>query len=217
VNKLIVDKRYSSYNEIPAMTPEIVHYYLTALGSYWSGQGCVVELGCWLGATTRALLDGLERVGFNRPYHAYDSWRANDDQVSKAAAQGVRLKPNQDLTPLFLHNVGTKVHVHQGEIGETINDYSGEPIEICLFDAPKQDPLFTHCMDKLRPYFIPGVTVVGLLVYYFYREHPEKRDWASMANRFMAPVEYIEKHKYAFRKQAEWPEQSSCVFFRYLG
>jgi hypothetical protein len=217
MNKLLTDKRYSPYKGIPSMMPEIVHYYLAALGSYWDGHGCVVELGCWLGATTRALLDGLERAGYDRLYHAYDRWQATDEQVVKAEAQEVHLKTGQDLLPLFAKNATSPLlYCHQGELGTTLASYPqapgelGSAVEICLFDAPKEDPLFTTCMSTLRPHFIPNVTVVGLLDYYFFKEHPDRPE-------LLAPVAYMEKHGKSFKKIAEWPEQCSCVFFRYLG
>jgi hypothetical protein len=193
------------------MTPAVVHYYLRALGSKWSGKGDVVELGCWLGATTRALLDGLDLANFDGRYYAYDRWTADAQQVAKAERQEEVLSWAENILPRFDRNTQGLVKSYRGEIGLTLADHCPPgPVEICLFDAPKQDPLFTSCMDILRPHFIPGVTVVGLLDYYFYRDHPERSE-------LLAPVKYVVANAAAFEKIAEWPEQCSCVFFRYIG
>jgi len=45
------------------MTSPEVHTYLEQLGSEWTGQGCAMELGCWLGATSVPLLQGLVQAG----------------------------------------------------------------------------------------------------------------------------------------------------------
>ena len=191
------------------MTPTIVHDYLKTLGRHWSGSGVAVELGCWLGATTRALLDGLEEAGYDCLYHAYDRWRADKDQVPKAAAQGVRLHDAQDLSVLFAQNVASfLVRIHQGEIAQTIVDYSGGPIEICLLDAPKTDPILTSCMETLSRHFIPGKTVVGFLDYYFYKDHPERSELA-------APVRFVEARAESYEKIMEWPGECSCAFFKF--
>lgn len=211
MNAILTDKRYCPYKGIPSMTPDFVHYYLKSLGASSIGQGCVVELGCWLGATTRALLDGLAESQYRLPYHAFDRWLAISDQLPKAEAQGVPLTLHQDLSPLFQKNVSSPfVFMHQGEIGGSLHHYPGGPIKICLFDAPKEDPLFTWCMNILRPHFIPGVTVLGLLDYYFFKDHPTRPE-------LRAPVSYMEKNHRAFEKMIEWPERCSCAFFRYLG
>jgi hypothetical protein len=68
----------------------------------------------------------------------------------------------------------------------------------------------TWCMNILRPHFIPGVTVLGLLDYYIFKDHPTRPE-------LRAPVSYMEKNHRAFEKMIEWPERCSCAFFRYLG
>ena len=198
------------------MTPQVVHDYLVSIGARWSGQGCVVELGCWLGATTRALLDGLEQAGFNYAYHAYDRWRATAEEVIKSYKQGLTIVDGQDLTPIFIQNARTPLlKPHKGDLLLSLASYPGDPIEVCLFDAPKREPLFTASMSRLRPHFLPGITVVGLLDYYFYKEFSVGQ--VGEADEHKAPVRYIETNHSAFEKMAEWPDQSSSVFFRYVG
>lgn len=209
-------KEEIKYKDIPAMTPTVVHRYLREIGSKWTGKGVAVELGSWLGATAVSLLEGLVEAGYDRPFFAYDIWQANEEQVKKAADQGVEIEVGENLLPIFMQNVTkvyptSKIIANRGFISETIRTYPKYPIEICLFDAPKREPVFSNAVNALKPYWIPDVTVLGLLDYYFYKsKQGEKREL------FRAPVRFIEEHENNFEKIAEWPDKCSCVFFKYV-
>ncbi len=210
-------KETSIYKGIPAMSSPEVHAYLTEVGRRWSGQGVAMEVGSWLGATSAALLDGLVEVGYNKSFWAFDRWRANAAEVRKAAEQGVVLRLNEDLKPLYCKNV-SRIYSHlrmiQGKVPWKFREYHGEPIEVCLFDAPKRNSVFMESIRFCEPYFIPGVTVLGLMDYYFYKRHRDVQqnpDWM----KFMAPVKFIETYSEHFTLMREFPENSSCVFFKY--
>lgn len=195
------------------MSPVMVQDYLREVGTQWSGQGVAIELGSWLGATAYPLLEGLVQAGYNKPFYAYERWEANQEQVDKAAKQGVQLYARQNLVGLFLENIISvydNVSVNKGEISETVLEYSAGPIEICILDAPKMNPVFMNVIKALSPYWIPGVTVLGLLDYHFYK-------WKSgrMAERLLAPVEFMEANKECFTKLIDWPEKTSAAFFKY--
>lgn len=207
----------SNMKGIPAMSPSVVHDYIRDLGRNWTGQGVAMEVGCWLGATSAALLEGLVEAQYDQLYWAFDRWTANESEVRKAGEQKVSLKIGQDLRSIFLENTKSiypKVHAIRGLAPFILNKFNGEPIEICMFDAPKRNPVFINSIRKLEPYFIPGVTVLGLLDYYFYRRRRDllkKLDW----NRFLAPVKFIDTYSDHFTKLEEFPDDGSCAFFRY--
>lgn len=201
-------------NTIPAMTPECVHEYLYRLGRQWTGQGAAVELGSWLGASAVPLLRGLKDAGYNKTFYAYDRWRANEAEVEKAMAQGLKIKPAQDLLPIFLENthaVYGDIKAFKGGIIENLR-WKDEKIEICIFDAPKRNPTFRHAVHELSPYWIPGVTVLGLLDYYFYRDCEGKKKEACLVQ-----TKFIEYNKGRFTMLAHWPDECQCAFFRYNG
>lgn len=204
---------YNRVEGIPAMTSTQVHDYLRQLGRSWTGQGTAMELGCWLGASSVALLQGLVKAKYDKTYWAFDAWKANLDQLPKAKAQGVRLKLGQDLLPLFLNNVKKvydKVEVCQSTLPSSLFAYDGAPIEFCLFDAPKTNPTFRTCIDFLSPFWIPGVTILGLLDYNFYLRHTgEKR------KRFRAPVDFMKKFGQCFKIEKQWDDEC-VVFFRFM-
>jgi hypothetical protein len=199
---------------IPAMTPPGLHQYLVHLGLCWQHQGLALEVGCWLGATSRSLLSGLKQAGYNLPFHAYDRWTASPEEVSKAAARGLHLELHQDLCKPYLDNV-TKVYgdvvAHRQEIGDDFEPGElGSPIEICLLDAPKKDPVFSRVMDVVVARSIPGVTIFGLLDYRLHELRPNHLE-------YLAPLKYIEKHATHFSRLATQPMGSTAAFFRYEG
>lgn len=204
---------YISVSGIPAMTSRQVHEYLETLGRAWTGNGVAMELGCWLGASSIALLKGLVKAGYDKTYWAFDAWKANHDQLPKAVSQGVKLKLGQDTLPLFLGNTlqyYKNVEAVKGTLPSTLFGYDGQPIEFCLFDAPKTDPTFRMCVDYLQPYWIPGVTILGLLDYNFYLRHSgEKR------KKFRAPVNFMEKYGDHFKIEKQW-DNECVVFFRFM-
>jgi hypothetical protein len=195
------------------MTPEVVHDYLREIGSRWFGKGVAMELGCWLGASSYALLEGLVKAKYDRPFWAFDRWKATKYQVRKAGMCGEHLEEGQDLVTLYRDNVKAvydKIYLIQGNIPNSLSKYSGDPIEICVFDAPKTNPVFIESITALERYFIPGVTILGLLDYYSYKKHEgPKRE------KFMAPVRFIESRGDCYSFLTSWPGECSCAFFKY--
>jgi len=205
--------QYHSLDGIPAMTSPQVHAYLTQLGRSWTGQGTAMELGCWLGASSVALLRGLAQAGYNMPYWAFDAWNVNKDQIPKAKAQGCHLILGQNSELMFLNNVRpvySDIISCRGSLPATLTKYDNQPIEFCIFDAPKAEPTFTECIKRLSPHWIPGVTVLGLLDYHFYQRHK-----GAKRIKFRAPVDYMEKYGRHFEVEKKW-DNECAVFFRYL-
>ncbi len=199
---------------IPAMTPVEVHDYLRELGRNWTGQGVAMELGCWLGASSIPLLEGLVEAGYNKHFWAFDRWIANEQQARKAKMAGVHIELGEQLLNKYLMNVNPTYHkliCIAGMLPLTLESYTKAPIEICIFDAPKRNPCFISCIKELYKYWVPGVTILGLLDYYFYRSKS-----GIAKQNLMAPVEFIESNVGCFTRLEEWDSStSSCMFFRY--
>lgn len=212
MNHSQIDK-YQSLAGIPAMTSNQVHSYLEELGKSWTGQGVAMELGCWLGASSVALLKGLVEAKYDKHYWAFDAWKATRDQIPKAGAQGLHLIQEQDTLPLFTANVRKvydKLICCKGNMPQTLEAHDKSLIEFCLFDAPKTEPTFSMCITALSPYWVPGVTVLGLLDYNFYLRH------AGIKRKvFRAPVDFMEKFGDHFVIEKQWTDEC-VVFFRFI-
>lgn len=199
--------------EIPAMTSQKVHDYLQELGSGWKKKGVAMEIGCWLGASATPLLIGLNKAGYDKQFWAFDRWIANDQQVQMSKDSATPLKLNQDVRPIFIENVKKvywRIVAVKGMVPGGFVHYDRSPIEICILDAPKKEPVFTDCIKYLSQFWIPGVTVLGLLDYNFYKEKQ-----GSARNTLLAPVRFMEKHKECFEVIKRWDTECP-VFFRYV-
>jgi len=202
---------------IPALSPISVHDYLREIGKKWKGLGYAMELGSWFGATAVPLLEGLVAAEYTLPFYSWDRWKANDEQVTRAAEFGVKIVKNQDLKPLFEENVN-KVYDQivsiKGDIVKNLKWTQG-PIEICIFDAPKLPEVFGPCIERLTPHFIPGVTIFGLLDYYFWERH--HKGGADKTHKLRVPDRFINYHRESFTLLKHWRNKCSCAFFRYEG
>jgi hypothetical protein len=128
-----------------------------------------VELGCWLGACTAAIGEGLASAGYApRPLHCYDRWLANAGEAEKANARGLNVSEGDDTTPLFLSHVMPvypHIETHRGEMDKAA--WTGETIELFVLDAAKVDKPLLHVLRTFGPCWIPGVTTVALMDFNF--------------------------------------------------
>ena len=196
-------------DDIPAMTPPEVHEYLREIGREWSGKGLAVECGCWLGATTAALGQGLADAGYEGDIICFDRWKANGEEVGKAETQGVDLRVNQNLQPVFEAFVRQACpfigfHAVRGEI-RNMQWPNKDKIEIFLLDAVKQDPGFTTVMNTFGPAFVEGATI-GLMDFYYARKIGRRRDQERWAEKHSENLTLIKEF-----------DGASCAFFRYEG
>lgn len=200
--------------KVPSMTDPQVHDFLRDVGANWMGKGVAVELGCWLGATSIPLLQGLTSVGYDKPYWAFDGWTATEAEVDKARKQGLRISVRQNLKPLYEQNVRRvypRVRAIKGILPTSLAVFPKQPVEICLFDAPKQGRVWEGSVRRMIPLFMPEVTIWGLLDYYHY-----KRKEGKARENTMAPVKFMEKFGEYFELLWEIPDVDECAFFRYI-
>ena len=173
--------------DIPSQSRSPVLEALRRIGSEWSGQGVAVECGCWLGATSAALVTGLVRAGYRKPLYCYDNWTANEIEVTKAKRYGVALEVGANLEPVFRCNVRPfyrKLRTRRGKIQQA--RWRRKPIEIFLLDAVKREPHFSNTLSVFGPAWIPGVTRVALLDYYYYeKSEGDEREFLRCQERFL--------------------------------
>ena len=200
---------------IPAMTGADVREYIRELGQGWTGQGVAVECGAWLGASTVALAAGLKEGGYDRTLHVFDRWRATESEVKKAAAGGVAIENRENLRARFLANagaVGVDVEAHECQL-VFVRWWEAEPIELFLLDAAKWEPGFSAVMRAFGPYWIPGVTTVGLLDYHYWRRQEDER-WRK---EMRCQERFIDRHPEAFTVLRDYGPARAPCFFRYEG
>ncbi len=173
-----------------------------------SGQA-IVELGCWLGAGTRQLLDGVQQSGNGAVVHSFDKFRVSEQQRRKAAVHGVRLKDSfKEFTSTFASDLASGcLVVHKGPIGRTV--WNGVRIGLHVDDACKRQTAFDQAIKIFSPSWVPNVTVLVLMDFWYFT----KRSDPGLRYQY----EWMEKHKDQFLSLAP-PDSFTCTaVFRYLG
>ena len=134
----------------------------------------IVEIGCWLGATTYPIMQAL---GFKQiSYISIDRWKASESEVRKAGEQGVEIRLGQNLLPMYLNNIAeVTVADHlcfQKEIKEI--QRVDRSVKMLVLDAGKKQRDFELIMRMIRPQ-------VMVLQDYFSDQVPYQREWMKDA------------------------------------
>jgi len=129
---------------------------------YASGDGAIVDAGCFLGGSTVALLGGLrdraERWS-GPPVASYDLFRVDPATIPKYFDDSVRA--GDSFRARFDVNVaGFDVPhvVHEGDIAQI--GWSGGPIEVLFLDVLKTWELNDAVVRDFFPSLVPGRSVV---------------------------------------------------------
>ncbi len=151
----------------------------------------IVEVGSWLGAGTAQLALGLrerEQDG-SIDIHCYDRWVANEPEVEKAARmKSLSLHVGQDTLPLVMDTLrpfGVPISFMKVDLRAAV--WNGGPISIYIDDAAKTPPKFLHVLKTFGPYWIPGVTLVVLMDFHFWKK--------TGADRHKAQMRFLESHR----------------------
>ena len=198
---------------IPSMINNRQRVILYNLGRQVTGKGCVVEVGSWLGCSCAHVALGLADAESTAVVHCFDRFCPNEAEVQKAAIQGLELTAGQDTTPVFSsHVLPIYPHVtpHRTEVLDI--QWNGGPIELYIDDASKQPHVFRYMLHQIGPSLIPGVSVLALLDYSFYRKLPAgTRSWREKQYQKNA-MERLSDH---FTLLHEHHPKDTGAYFRY--
>lgn len=165
-------RRYRSYRgntNVPGMISSneraFLEYYA---GKLYSGEGEIVDLGTWFGASSYALARGLAQnthvTGKEKRIYAYDLyyWEASlDSHIAGTEFEGC-FKPGDDYRHVF--NEFLKPYADFIEVNGDISKYgwTGKPVEFLFVDAMKNPWVTLDILKFFYPCLIPGKS---LLVY----------------------------------------------------
>lgn len=162
-------------NGFPSMGGVEMGSFYRQLAGQAPAQGAIVEVGVWLGASLGQLAYGIaERRarGDAAPrLFGYDLWVARRADVKKAAPFGEQFTLGQDMMPRtleLLRPFGADVTLRRGEIRRA--RWSDGPIGVYIDDASKSADMFRAALLSFGPAWTPGVTIVALMDFYYYRE-----------------------------------------------
>ena len=172
----------------------------------YSGQGEIVELGCWLGSSTIPLAMGLEnnrRVQTkNKRINAYDlflwqSWM--NRSVKKTQLKG-KFQPGDSFVDEYKHRISpwkNLVEIHAGDLNQ-IGWQQDKKIELLFNDASKSWQLANSIIHNFYPSLIPGVSTCI------------EQDFAHSLTPWIHPIGYYFKDY--FEPLCHVPFSQSVVF-----
>ena len=167
----------------------------------------IVEVGCWFGAGTAHLALGALENPAKPEIHVFDRFRANDEEVGKAAKFGLWLKAGQDTLPLVRSSLGrfaARIHFHKSDIRAIF--WPPQPIALYVDDASKAEVLWNYAMSVFRPHFVPGAILV-LMDYHFDEKAGEK---------YAAQKRYMARHEGEFELIEERMAGTTAAVFKHL-
>jgi hypothetical protein len=130
-----------------------------------SGPGALVDVGCWLGATTIALAQGLSASAYaqTRRVHAYDLfvWQEWMSPIAAGTPVDGLYAPGESFLPEFEARVApwrSSIDVHVADLrSET---WPGGEIQFLFVDAMKDPGLTAAIALGFLPSLTPGAVVV---------------------------------------------------------
>jgi hypothetical protein len=149
---------------IPTMLSKIERKLLYGLArDYASGEGAIVDAGCFLGGSTAALLAGVRdrtKPWTGPPVASYDLFRVEEYTLDKFFRND-GLEVGDSFRERFDENVdgfGAPHAVHEGDITEI--GWSGGPIDVLFLDVLKSPEINDAVLRDFFPPLVPGRSVV---------------------------------------------------------
>lgn len=150
----------NSYAPLLGMTTrEEQNYLVQYTHKQYTGQGAIVDLGCWLGATTISLAAGLERnpTATDRRVHAFDTFQWHNWMDDYAGEFAGKLDQGNSFLEEFQRRTAShtnRIVIHQGDL--TRMKWETGSIEFLLVDAMKSWPLAVAINQTFLSRMIPG-------------------------------------------------------------
>jgi hypothetical protein len=148
-------------NVIPAMTTDAERECYYRLAKECAGNGAIVELGAWMGASTAYIAAGIRDSGAQAKAHVYDKFVSKPGHVRKVkefySKRGIDKAPIGPCLMAFRENLGRLIEYvepHQGQI-ENLKWGDG-PIALLVTDAPKRVPQISAVLTEFRKALQPG-------------------------------------------------------------
>ncbi|MDJ1170565.1 glycosyltransferase family 4 protein [Roseofilum sp. BLCC_M154] len=151
------------------MTSAQEQIFLREYGEHqYSGQGEMVDVGCWLGSATISLAQGLEKnrqvaLKFNR-IHAYDLfvWHPYMEASVKETEIEGKYQQEDNFMDEFMHRIdpwNSLIAVYPGDVMK-IGWQPQKPIEYLFVDAMKSWGLTKSIVRDFYPHLIPHKSLV---------------------------------------------------------
>ncbi len=134
----------------------------------YTGQGEIVDLGCWLGSLTLPLVIGLNNnshINNNQiKIHAYERfiWKKWMNEEVKNTPLENKYNDEDNFLDSFIEQIKpyeNQVKIHVGDL-KTMTWEENKPIEFLLVDAMKDWNLTNHILQEFFPALVPNISVI---------------------------------------------------------
>jgi predicted O-methyltransferase YrrM len=150
------DTELPDYRGVPAMISEIEAKLYRSTARTYTGAGSVVEVGPWLGASTRSLCTGLNESGRDWSLTCIDSFRWNAGYSQKS---GIALEVGDSFLSIFEQNVApyrSRIATVPSYISDLRAEQFPKTIELLFIDAPKSWKTMAQLYALVASRLIPG-------------------------------------------------------------
>lgn len=210
---MLLFRRKPPHIPFPRLIDDQECFYLHELGrKHFQGRGAVVEIGCWLGASTLCLASGLakNRRAAGVRFHVYDSflWTTHYAEICNDWAQ---LKAGESFESNFRSHLTefSFLQIHRARIPASPQEREGdvpflrwrshEPVELLFIDAAKSWYGTRYWLCEFADSLIPGHTLIALQDYGYFTTYWLKIFFHELRGYFTL---------------ADYPASSSTVTFR---
>ena len=136
----------------------------------FTGVGEIVDMGCWMGATTVSFSKGLRdnrRLASEKRrkrIHSYDlfQWHSSMDPNVRGTPLEGRFREGESFLPEFETRTSRWTdyfNVNAGDVNKTV--WTRGPIELLFVDAMKTPTTARSILKIFYPHLIPGVSLVA--------------------------------------------------------
>jgi hypothetical protein len=164
-------KRSSEPSWVPTaatmLNPEELRMLKWLTSTYYTGQGAIIDGGCFLGGSTCALAQGLRDAGRTNKIDSYDLFVAEDWSASMYGKD--KFVAGDSIRPLFDANVrayADLLTVHHGDI--LADPWGGRPIEILFIDVAKTVAINDMIISNMFTCLVPNLSIVIQQDYLYY-------------------------------------------------
>lgn len=162
---MLIKRLFKNLNPCHALlgmtTQDEQSYFEKYACTNYSGEGEIVDLGCWLGSTTIPLAKGLYKNPNpkvqSRKIHAFDQfiWEEWMDDFVKGTELEGKYKPGKSFLEEFKKRIkpwSASVKIYAGDLCQI--GWDGKEIEFLLIDAMKSWELLNTIISKFFPCLI---------------------------------------------------------------
>lgn len=157
--------------KIPSMLTHSEKKMLSYLTEFvYTGEGKILDLGCFLGGSTAFLAHGLTKnLNYSGVIDSFDLFKLGKYELNSFFPRhNLKSPPNLDTEDMFLnyiHSFKSIVNVHKGNILDF--KHNKNKIEILFIDIMKTTKIYDKVVSEFFTQLIPSKSIVILQDYYF--------------------------------------------------